>query len=320
MTKRKGFTLIELLVVIAIIAVLVAILLPAVQQAREAARASQCRNNMKQLGIALHSYHETHGTLPPAHIGRCTSKTYNINGLAMLLPYIEQTSLYNKLDFSESMQTWNVVTNAESSSASNPVTTGNAPLIKTLIPTFLCPSDSGNPYHINVSAHYGISPTNTGTGGAKTCYDFVTYAQTYYNKCEDWTNMTTTTTTMANRRMFGDHSKCRLGDVKDGTSNTVAMSEATLEVANGEGIAWGYRGWVMAGVDLATYPINNWWYLTTKFPQGTSGSWAFPGSLHTGGINVLMGDGAVRFLTENIDTITRQRVSYITDGQLLGEF
>jgi len=319
--RSDGFTLIELLVVIAIIAVLVAILLPAVQQAREAARASQCRNNIKQLGVALHSYHETHSVLPPAHIGRCTTKHYSIAGMAMLLPYIEQASLYNKMNFSESMTTWNSNSSvgAESGTASNPVTTGNGPLLKTLLSTLICPSDSGNPYHVNATAHYGISPTNTGTGGAKTSYDFVTFGSNYHNKCEDWTGMTAPTT-MTNRRMFGDHSKCRLGDVKDGTSNTAAIAETTLEVANGEGIAWGYRGWVMVGVDLASYSINNWWYLTTKYPQGTSGSWAYPGSVHTGGMHILLGDGAVRFITENIDTTTRQRLSYISDGLIIGEF
>ena len=313
--RSSGFTLIELLVVIAIIAVLVAILLPAVQQAREAARASQCRNNLKQLGIALHSYHETHSVLPPAHIGRCTTKTYNISGLAFLLPYLEQPALYNKLDFSESMQTWNIQTNAESSTASNPVTTGNGPLVKTLLTAFICPSDSGNPYEISTTAHYGISPTNTGTGGAKTSYDFVTYGSGYYNVCENWQGQSLTI-----RRMFGDNSKCRLTDVKDGTSNTAAMAEITLEVANGEPPTWGYRGWVMVGIDLAAYPINNWWFNGTKYPAGTLGSWAYPGSVHTGGMHILMGDGAVRFLTENLDTTTRQRLSYISDGQILGEF
>ena len=319
MTRRRGFTLIELLVVIAIIAVLVAILLPAVQQAREAARASQCRNNLKQLGIALHSYHETHSVLPPAHIGRFTAKHYNISGLSLLLPYIEQTSLYNKFNFSESMQTWNVQANAYSTTASDPMTNGNGPLVKTLISTFICPSDSGNPFIVPTGANYGISATNTGSSGAKTCYDFVTYGSAYIQALENWQAQN-----IVIRRMFGDHSTCRIGDIKDGASNTVAMAETTLDVANGGTNAWGYRGWVMVGLDLAAYSINNWFYTnasgTTKYPQGKLGSWAYTGSLHTGGINVLMGDGAVRFLNENIDTTIRQRVAYIADGQLLSDF
>lgn len=319
MTKRRGFTLIELLVVIAIIAVLVAILLPAVQQAREAARASQCRNNLKQLGVALHSYHETHFVLPPAHIGRFTTKQYNISGLALLLPYMEQTTLYNKLNFSESMQTWNVAANAYSTTASDPATNGNGPLLKTLIPTFLCPSDSANPLITATGANYGISATNTGTGGAKTCYDFVTFGSGYIQAIENWQTQTLTV-----RRMFGDHSACRIGDIKDGTSNTAAMAETTMDVYNGGTNAWGYRGWVMVGIDLAAYPINNFTYVIsgvlTKFPVGKLGSWAYAGSTHQGGINLLMGDGAVRFLSENIDTTIRQRLAYISDGLPLGEF
>jgi prepilin-type N-terminal cleavage/methylation domain-containing protein len=319
MTKRTGFTLIELLVVIAIIAVLVAILLPAVQQAREAARASQCRNNMKQLGIALHSYHETHSVLPPAHIGRFTTKHYNISGLALLLPFLEQTTLYNKLNFSESMQTWNVAGGAYSTTASDPVTNGNGPLVKTIIPTFLCPSDSGNPLILATGANYGISATNTGTGGAKTCYDFVTLGSAHIATIENWAAQTMTV-----RRMFGDHSACRIGDIKDGTSNTAAMAETTLDVYNGGTNAWGYRGWVMVGIDLAAYPINNFTYVIsgvlTKFPHGRLGSWAYAGSTHQGGINLLLGDGAVRFVSENIDTLTRQRLAFISDGIPAAEF
>ncbi len=98
---RRGFTLIELLVVIAIIAVLVAILLPAVQQAREAARSSQCKNNLKQIGVAMHNYHETHGLFPPAQIRGWNGTHERGNGFswgAMLLPNMDQAGLYNKLD------------------------------------------------------------------------------------------------------------------------------------------------------------------------------------------------------------------------------
>src|SRR6056297_2202060 len=131
--KRKGFTLIELLVVIAIIAILVALLLPAVQQAREAARRSSCKNNLKQLGIALHNYHDTH-TVMPAGITACISNTTyrdtcweGWSGLAMLLPYIEESAIYDNLDFN---RYWN-------STAGN----NNRQFTNSLIDTFNCPSD-----------------------------------------------------------------------------------------------------------------------------------------------------------------------------------
>src|SRR5262245_61520954 len=112
---RQGFTLIELLVVIAIIAILIALLVPAVQKVREAAARTQCQNNMKQLGIALHSYHDANGQMPPAtkhamntgygpgvwgtsYQVRVNGPGQNMNGLVLLLPYIEQTALYNKFN------------------------------------------------------------------------------------------------------------------------------------------------------------------------------------------------------------------------------
>jgi prepilin-type N-terminal cleavage/methylation domain-containing protein len=144
-TVRSGFTLIELLVVIAIIAVLVAILLPAVQQAREAARASQCRNNLKQWGVALHNYHETHSVFPPALLnsGRYNSPAFftgssrvlNTTGWTLLLPYVDQVGLYNKYDFN--------VCSSMSSPYSLPVAgtdATNVAITSTNLPLLNCPS------------------------------------------------------------------------------------------------------------------------------------------------------------------------------------
>lgn len=308
---RSGFTLIELLVVIAIIAILIALLLPAVQQAREAARRTQCRNNLKQLGLALHNYHDTASVFPPSLVGRCTTPLLNTNGLAFLLPMIDQAPLYNTMNFSAAFSTFPSV--AGYTSIVDPTTTGNAAAVKTPITAFLCPSDPGAVLLAEATSNYGISATNTGTGGAKTCYDFS--AAPFYNTCENWAATASTT-----RRMFGEASKCRMADITDGSSNTVAMAETTLSVYNGRTPAWGYRGWVMPGVDLVGQRINDWSYAGQQSIQGRLGSWARSGSLHTGGIHILIADGSVRFLSENIDTVTRQRLAYMADGNVLGEF
>ena len=118
--KNRGFTLIELLVVIAIIAILIALLLPAVQQAREAARRSQCKNNLKQLGLATHNYHDSHNVFPISH-----GDTGNSFGWrAMILPYVDQSPLYNKINFN-----------------GNIVDAGNLEIAQTPLGLFHCPSD-----------------------------------------------------------------------------------------------------------------------------------------------------------------------------------
>ncbi|MDB5389741.1 MAG: putative major pilin subunit [Planctomycetaceae bacterium] len=309
--RRVGFTLIELLVVIAIIAVLIALLLPAVQQAREAARRSQCKNNLKQLGLALHNYHDSMRSLPPAHIGRCATPLLNATGLTMLLPYIDQAPLYALYNSKGSASTY--VSTGVAAATDDPTTNGNAVVVKTKINVFNCPSDSGSDVIAATGANYGISATNTGNGGAKTNYDFLTTSP--ITSCEVWSSLATT-----RKCMFGDNSNANFKDVTDGTSNTIMMGETTKTVYNGGTNAWGYRGWVMVGLNIVDYPLNVWTYTGITAQPGRLGSWSYAGSLHVGGAHFVFGDGAVRFLSENIDSTMRGRYALIQDGQVVDGF
>jgi len=318
-----GFTLVELLVVVAIIGILIALLLPAVQAAREAARAAHCTNNMKQLGLALHNYHSAHGSFPPAGIGYgwcrypghpewCSPVVLNISGWTMMLPYLEQQPLYDQYDMEQ------CATNAmhgnpsccgpneaQGELAGDSVTSGNAKVMSTRLDIFACPSDTGRPFLSATSACYGIKP-GSGYAGAKTNYDFSvdgTHSTGY--SCNSYKRKP-----MRLKRMFGENSGTRFRHVGDGTACTIAIAETCYEVVNGECAAWGYRGWVQVGIDVGTNGINQWDSHWVTIPRrGTLGSWAFAGSLHPGGCHVTFADGSVHFLMETTDTVILEALS-----------
>ncbi|QDT40120.1 putative major pilin subunit [Gimesia alba] len=302
----RGFTLIELLVVIAIIAILIALLLPAVQQAREAARRSTCKNNMKQIGLALHNYHDTHRIFPPGDINaggyECawlgTQETRNHTAYLFILPFIEQSVLYNQIDFSK----------ATGSSDGNGACTGPTTGIQTSVTSkpisvFECPSDSYShgPYSYNSNTAY------TTVNDYRTSYSviYITYGANVSYGASTGT-----------KTAFGRNGAARMRDVRDGTSNSMLMMETPMEkdspirgpfwatyVATGAVIAAPYRK--INHPTSATNPIAYW------------GS---PGSEHVGGCHALLGDGAVRFISENIDINLLRGIQTINGSEVIGEF
>jgi len=322
-----GFTLIELLVVIAIIAVLIALLLPAVQQAREAARRSQCKNNLKQIGLALHNYHETYGLFPFSTANSSSNAgdtpagapILNHSGWVMLLPYLDQAPLYNQFNFNwaTGYRNYNGGTVV---GGTDPAVNTNLNLSRVVLNALLCPSDAGKRVYpsVDTAANYGCGVTNS----VSTSYGFSVASG---NGGTLWSAYATNT-----RTMFGPNSNSRIRDITDGTSNTVAVVETTLDVYDGKTQPWACSAHVGQGINLAStnaaYGINNWYCCAWQTPAnqhyqiGRNGEWGSPGSLHTGGLQILLGDGSVRFLSENVSMNTRTCLARIGDGNVLGEF
>jgi prepilin-type N-terminal cleavage/methylation domain-containing protein len=268
-SARAGFTLIELLVVIAIIAILIGLLIPAIQKVREAANRSKCQNNLKQLALALHGYHDATGVLPPAGkgYGFCTSaaggngdKTIlNMSGWILVLPYLEQGGIYNQLNLNAPFSNQNTgyccgytgnlngtLGGGAPAPNNSAATDGNGALMGTRLDVFVCPSDP-NTRTVTSSTAYSPSTVAGANVGQFTNYDFVTSIQDYGlgSGCNYWSRTGPTT-----RYAFGENSVTRLVDITDGTSNTFMIGETV--VYNGGtwvGNPWGYRAWCTVGID-----------------------------------------------------------------------
>jgi prepilin-type processing-associated H-X9-DG protein len=325
-------------VVIAIIAILIALLVPAVQKVRAAAARAQCQNNLKQLGLALHSYESANKRFPPGRKSAGTAEgnppntpdpvIYNMHGLVVLLPYIEQGSLYQKFNMNAAFGNFQsgVVAGYPISGKTLPiakpdaVASGNAALSVNTIPILLCPADTGTPT-ISPSSYYSPDLGTTGIRAAKTCYDFISNAHGV-SQFNYWASAT-----IATRYMFGENSTTRFSDITDGTSNTLAMGEQTLDLYNGVTSAWAYSGWASIGIDPVgnwntTFPaqgLNIWQYGTNPATAiyGRRASWYNAASLHTGGVNFLYADGSVHFINESVDVPTLTYMSRMADGQVI---
>lgn len=309
----RGFTLIELLVVIAIIAILVALLLPAVQQAREAARRSSCKNNLKQLGLGMHNYHDTHNVFPPGAIGpgtNCNPVTpgglvLNHTAYQMLLPYIEQSALYDLYNFS--LPSGRSLYNNNSQCTAATPTSDQLAVVTSPISVFACPSDAGP---AKGTANHAFSQGNT---AHRTSYGLVS------DRNDASWNVTWIMETDATKGMWGPNGAARFRDFTDGTSNTAALVEAPFQKKSAE--AWNGPYWnaytYTYWIDLRNYGINR---IIADTPiSGVQRNAA--GSAHQGGVQLLLADGAVRFLSENVSEtgVLRPLVS-VKGGEILGEF
>jgi prepilin-type N-terminal cleavage/methylation domain-containing protein len=274
--SRHAFTLVELLVVIAIIGVLVALLLPAVQAARESARRMQCTNNLKQLGLAAHNYHDTYQAFPPQMMNINTSNDRRWGWGAVTLPYIEQKALYDSLkpDGGQQIPTASTLI-------------GGAPLLRTRVPTHLCPSDNTgvhtNQFHPSVAASSN--------------------ANDWYSK----SNYVCNQQIMRYRAGFGG--ACfRMAEVTDGTTNTLLLGERRLSIPMPKrypgSIIWGTAQGTgdSANVFHAAHPINTA-SNNAEFDADASDNQRYRfgvSSAHPSGAVFAMTDGSVRFVNANI--------------------
>ncbi len=329
--RSRGFTLIELLVVIAIIAVLIALLLPAVQQAREAARRSQCKNNLKQLALGTHNFHDTYGQFPPESLAmdcNCGTAQWSANPqistFALVLPYIDQSPAYNAMDVWKGLDphrrgalgTAQYCQGYDTNPAANAINwsalTPTWDVAKTPLNALQCPSDvfAGEQQfseffvlhgHCTDSATDGSRCTPTGgsgtLGGTSTIKDYGLGRTSYLavagglgrldNGWKKWAGV------------FGGWTKISMRHITDGTSNTLLFGEAT------GGKSYNYV-WMSVGAMPTAWNFGKNWYQFS--------------SEHVGGAHFAMSDGSVRFISENVDSLTYRRVSSVSDGEVIGEF
>ena len=299
---KRGFTLIELLVVIAIIAILIALLLPAVQQAREAARRTQCKNNLKQIGLAVHNYHDVYGMFPTGSVPWVDPGNANLfrnkaswGWHAFILPQIDQAPLFNTLQVND--RTLYDIT-------SNRAITPDRNSLSTMFPAltaFQCPSDTTGPNLKAGMRRQNFNGANqSGINGPVNNWRPPT--SNYPGVCgfRD-INRPNGPGRAAQRGTFYNNSRVRFRDFTDGTTNTLIVGERDKRCGAGSWIGnRAPRGGGTHGADFTFGKVSK--IINDPINAGANNCTDGFSSKHVGGAQFLLGDGSVRFISENIDS------------------
>jgi prepilin-type N-terminal cleavage/methylation domain-containing protein/prepilin-type processing-associated H-X9-DG protein len=287
--RQAGFTLIELLVVIAIIGVLAAILLPAVQAAREASRRTQCRNNLHQIGIAMHNYHDTYQLFPPGWIG-VTDAQQDVNGgsglawSSLILPQIEQTAA----GFMSKEKNGKAPPLNPNVGISDPTDSTLQPYV---IPLYRCPSDVG-PETVSVAVNPPHTNPNLPVTFATSNY-IASFGSTDYHPC--YTNAVGVA--CPGNGVFFLNSRTSVANVRDGTTYTMMVGERRTNMTTSPPIQGMWFGAPPGGVESVGRVLGS----TDQPPDDPAQHFEAYSSMHGNGVNLLLCDGSVQFVIDSVN-------------------